>query len=108
MANPETSRVAQTEGSFIGAEGRRIYWQAWREGATPTRAAIILAHGAAEHSGRYGHLVESLAPAGYPIWALDHHGHGRSEGRRAVIERLGQAVVDLGTLVDMAAAEEPD
>ena len=100
--------MTHRDGTFRGAEGRRIFWQAWRQDGVPTRAAIVLAHGAAEHSGRYGHVVEKLVPAGYPIWALDHHGHGRSEGRRAVIERLGQAVADVDTLVDFVAAEEPD
>ena len=107
MAQPDTSRLAHTEGRFRGAEGRQIYWQAWRADV-PTRAAIVLAHGAAEHSGRYGYVIERLVPAGYPIWALDHHGHGRSEGRRAVIDRMRHAVADLDTLVDMAAAEQPD
>jgi len=107
MAQPDTSRLAHSEGTFRGAEDREIYWQAWRADV-PTRAAIVLAHGAAEHSGRYGYVVERLVPAGYPIWALDHHGHGRSEGRRAVIDRMRHAVADLDTLVDMAAAEQPD
>src|SRR6476620_6013041 len=107
MAKPDTSSLAHTEGRFRGAEGRQIYWQAWRDDGAPTRAAIVLAHGAAEHSGRYRYVVEKLVPAGYPIWALDHHGHGRSEGRRAFIERLGQAVTDVDTLVDMVAADEP-
>jgi len=108
MPEPDISSIAHTEGTFSGAEGREIYWQSWRDEAVPTRAVIVLAHGAAEHSGRYRYVVEKLVPAGYPIWALDHHGHGRSEGRRAVIERLGQAVADIGTLVDMVAADEPD
>ena len=107
MAHPDTSSLARTEGTFRGAEGREIYWQAWRA-KVPTRAAIVLSHGASEHSGRYGYVVERLVPAGYPIWALDHHGHGRSEGRRAVIERTAHAVADLDQLVDIAAAAEPD
>jgi acylglycerol lipase len=107
MAQPDTSRLAHSEGTFRGAEDREIYWQAWRADV-PTRAAIVLAHGAAEHSGRYGYVVERLVPAGYPIWALDHHGHGRSEGRRAVIDRTEHAVADLDSLVEMAAAAEPE
>jgi acylglycerol lipase len=107
MAKPDTSRLAHTEETFRGAKGREIYWQSWRA-EIPTRAAIVLAHGASEHSGRYGYVVERLVPAGYPIWALDHHGHGRSQGRRAVIERTEHAVADLDSLVDIAAAAEPE
>jgi acylglycerol lipase len=107
MARPDTSRLAHAEGRFHGAEGRQIYWQSWRA-EVPTRAVIVLAHGAAEHSGRYGYVVERLVPAGYPIWALDHQGHGRSEGRRAVIDRIAQAVADIDTVVDTAAGEEAE
>ena len=31
-------------------------------------------------SGRYGALVHSLNSKGFDVFALDHHGHGRSEG----------------------------
>jgi alpha-beta hydrolase superfamily lysophospholipase len=60
----------------------------------------VLLHGLGEHSGRYDHLGRALAAAGRTTWALDHRGHGRSEGRRANIERLEWAVADVGRLVD--------
>jgi acylglycerol lipase len=95
------------EGSFTGARGLRIHWQAW-EPDGPRRAAIVLAHGAAEHVGRYGHLLERVLPAGYCVHALDHRGHGRSEGQRSVIDRLGHALADLDTFVDLVRGEHPD
>jgi alpha-beta hydrolase superfamily lysophospholipase len=41
------------------------------------------------------------------VYALDHRGHGKSDGPRAVIDRLDNAVADVGTLVALAAAEHP-
>lgn len=94
------------EGSFTGAgSGPRIAWRAWRPDGPPT-ATLVLAHGAGEHAGRYGHLVDRLVPAGIAVHALDHRGHGRSEGPRAVVDRLQHAADDVGTLVDLARQPE--
>jgi acylglycerol lipase len=67
----------------------------------------VLAHGASEHSGRYAWVGEQLAERGYALYALDHRGHGRSEGPRAVIDRMDHAVADLDDLVGLAGSEHP-
>lgn len=95
------------EGSFEGAGGLRIAWQAWRgEGAA--RSVIVLCHGVSEHAGRYRHLVDRLVPAGHHVYGLDHRGHGRSEGPRAFIDSLDNVVSDFDRLVDQARTDEPD
>jgi acylglycerol lipase len=91
------------EGRFTGERGLEIYWQAWLPEGTP-RAVVVLAHGASEHSGRYAWTGDQLAGRGYALYAIDHRGHGRSEGRRAVIDRMSHAVEDLHTLVENAAS----
>jgi acylglycerol lipase len=97
------TNAARREGTFAGAGGVEIYWQAW-EGESP-RATLVLAHGAAEHSGRYAHVAAPLNAAGYSVLALDHRGHGHSSGPRALIDRLENAVADLHTLVGQAREE---
>lgn len=62
----------------------RVSWSP--DGAA--RAAIVLAHGLAEHSGRYDAVAKTLTDAGYAVYALDHEGHGRSPGRRGHIDRF--------------------
>jgi alpha-beta hydrolase superfamily lysophospholipase len=96
------------EGRFGGEGGVEIYWQAWLPagGATP-RATIVLAHGASEHGGRYAWTGEQLAARGYALYAIDHRGHGRSAGDRAVIDRMRNAVEDLHTLVEKAKSAQP-
>jgi acylglycerol lipase len=95
------------EGSFEGVGGLKIFRQAWLpEGRA--RAAIVLAHGASEHSGRYAWVGRTLAGQGLALHALDHRGHGRSEGPRAVIDRIDHAVADLDELVTLAGAAHPD
>ncbi|HEY6352570.1 MAG TPA: alpha/beta hydrolase [Candidatus Angelobacter sp.] len=44
----------------------------------PCKAVVQIAHGLAEHAGRYARLAEALTAAGYAVYANDHRGHGRS------------------------------
>ena len=92
------------EGSFTGAKGRRIYTQSWLPKGTP-RDQVVIAHGYAEHSGRYDAVGRFLAARGFAVHALDHHGHGKSAGARAVIARFAQADADIDTLVDKVRAD---
>lgn len=94
------------EAQFAGVGGLRIYRQAWTPAQEP-RAVVVIAHGAGEHSGRYGHVAARLVDEGFAVHALDHRGHGRSEGPRALIDRMDHAVADLDLLVVEAAAEHP-
>lgn len=47
---------------------------------------ILLAHGYAEHAGRYSHSIERFAQAGFDVFAYDHRGHGKSGGPRAQVD----------------------
>jgi len=94
------------QGFLEGAGGRRIFWQSWGAGAQP-RAVIVIVHGASEHSDRYQYVAGALVADGYAVCALDHRGHGRSDGPRAVIDRLDNAVADLDQLVVQAQDRHP-
>jgi acylglycerol lipase len=97
--------MTHVDGRFSGAGGVDLFWQAWTP-ADP-RAVVVIAHGAGEHSGRYEHVARRLVDAGYAVYALDHRGHGRSAGRRALVDRMDQAIADVRTLVGRAASENP-
>jgi acylglycerol lipase len=98
--------VEHTEGKFVGAKWLEIYWQAWKD-EVPSRAAVVISHGAGEHSGRYERVAIHLAEVGYPVHALDHRGHGRSAGRRAFVDRIEHAAADLDVLIDLTRREQP-
>jgi acylglycerol lipase len=99
--------VEHKEGQFTGAKGLEIYWQSWQD-TVPMRAVVVISHGAGEHSGRYRRVAVQLAAIGYPVYALDHRGHGHSGGRRALVDRLDNAAADLDLLIDLARREHPD
>ncbi|WP_162932613.1 alpha/beta hydrolase [Solimonas sp. K1W22B-7] len=88
------------DGQLSGAGGRRIYWQSWLP--VRTSFAVVIAHGACEHSGRYQRLAEYLLEQGAAVYALDHRGHGRSEGSRAYLDRFEHACQDIDQVVEMA------
>lgn len=92
---------------WLGAtDGTRLYWQAW--GAPDAaRGPVVLVHGAAEHGGRYAHVAERLAAEGYSVYALDHRGHGRSDGPRAMIDRFDRLVQDLALFIARVREEHP-
>jgi len=98
--------VTRREGWLTGVGGLRIYWQAWLPEVDP-RGAVVIAHGAGEHSDRYQHVATALVADGYAVYAIDHRGHGRSEGSRALIDRIGNAATDLDALVVLASAAHP-
>jgi acylglycerol lipase len=99
--------TTRRESSFSGIGGLEIYWQAWLPDSSAI-AVVVIAHGAGEHSGRYPHVAARLASEGYAVYAIDHRGHGRSQGPRALIDRLDNAGADLDRLVALAAGEHPD
>ncbi|MGH4010041.1 MAG: lysophospholipase [Pseudonocardiaceae bacterium] len=94
------------EGHREIAPGRSAYWQAWLP-STRVRAVIVIVHGLGEHSGRYAHVGNRLAASGFAAYAADYRGHGRSDGRRANIERMALIVADLSCFVRFAAERHP-
>jgi acylglycerol lipase len=89
-----------------GLELFRRWWRDDRADSDPPAAVVVLVHGAGEHSGRYEHVAERLVGDGYAVHALDHRGHGRSQGPRALIDRVDHAVTDLNALVSAAIQHE--
>ena len=94
------------EGEFTGVGQTHIFHRTWLPEAAP-KAVVLLSHGVAEHSGRYGHVAERLTGAGYAVFALDHRGHGRSAGQRSLVDRVDHAVKDLNHLYGVARDAHP-
>jgi acylglycerol lipase len=95
------------EGRFKGYKGLKLYYQYWLPDKRP-KAVLLVAHGLAEHSGRYKNLVNYFVPKGYAVYALDHRGHGRSEGTRSYIDRFSDYLADLKTFFDKVRKEQGD
>lgn len=103
---PEVA-ARHTEGHLHGAEGRNLYWQSWLPEVGDPKAVVVIAHGASEHGGRYRYVVERLVGEGFAVYAIDHRGHGRSDGTRGQVDRMDHLVSDLDQLVAQARAAHP-
>lgn len=79
----------------------------------PVRAVVLVAHGMAEHAGRYARFAAALNGAGYAVYAFDHRGHGHSARDAAELghfaERDGwnRAVADLAAAGELALQRHP-
>ncbi len=82
-------------GTFRTADGLTLATRRWMPHDRP-RAAVVVLHGLAEHSGRYAHVAAHLMLHDYAVYAFDLRGHGRSEGEpRAYAESFDRYVDDI-------------
>lgn len=91
-----SGQVRHTEGNFLGWQNLKLYYQGWLPKTEP-KAILVVVHGLAEHSGRYQPLAERFVPLNYGVFALDHRGHGKSEGLPGYVTRFQDYLIDLET-----------
>eukprot|EP00004_Rigifila_ramosa_P023056 TRINITY_DN6414_c0_g3_i1.p1 TRINITY_DN6414_c0_g3~~TRINITY_DN6414_c0_g3_i1.p1 ORF type:complete len:361 (-),score=66.48 TRINITY_DN6414_c0_g3_i1:32-1024(-) len=87
-------------------KGHHLFRTEWL--AENPRALVLLLHGLGEHSARYGHLATELNKNGFSMFALDHKGHGKSSGARALIESVDEYVDDVIELADWIVSRFPN
>lgn len=83
--------MKEETGVFAGSDGGDRFFRIWEseEKQGPLQGlTLILSHGYAEHSGRYTKLAEAVCKQGGRLAAVDHYGHGKSAGKRALIPRF--------------------
>jgi alpha-beta hydrolase superfamily lysophospholipase len=93
-----------SEGKFNGAGERSVYFQCWEPESVP-RAVLLVAHGAGEHSARYQPLAQFMTGYGFAVAALDHNGHGYSEGKPGHVNSFDEYLYDLATFHRQVAAQ---
>ena len=94
--------MQQQESWLESSDGTALHLLHWPT-AKPPLALLMIAHGMAEHAGRYAQLAAKLNAAGYGVYALDQRGHGRSAergvlGHYADTDGWNKVVGDLDTL----------
>ncbi|TGK33372.1 alpha/beta hydrolase [Leptospira gomenensis] len=93
--------------TFAGGGGSKIFYRSYqpKEGRKGNRV-LVVQHGIGEHGGRYEFLVEALAGTGTALYMIDSRGHGRSEGKRGVVDSFSDFLSDLDQLISIAAEKE--
>ena len=95
------------QGWFESADGTRLLWRRLRP-EDDARATLLFVHGLAEHSGRYLHVLENFAGAGYDCWAFDYRCHGESPGLRVHVDRFDEFVDDVAAAHRMVRDAVPN
>lgn len=87
--------------------GNTIFTHRWNPPGVQMQnvPGIYLLHGTGEHAGRYHRLASRLADAGWRVGAHDHPGHGKSEGKRGLIDPAGSLAVQAAIQIQAFARE---
>jgi acylglycerol lipase len=95
------------EGNFKGIKDFNIYYQAWQPD-NKAKAILLIAHGFGGHSGLYFNVVNHFVPKDFAVYALDHRGHGRSDGERVHVDDFSEYVDDLKIFFNIVRKENPE
>lgn len=95
------------EGKFSGYKNLNLYYQCWLPTGKP-KALLVVIHGLAEHSGRYGNMARYFTAKGYAVYSYDHRGHGKSEGQHGYVERFRYYLNDLNTFLNTVYGNHRD
>jgi alpha-beta hydrolase superfamily lysophospholipase len=104
--------MQSTTFTYKDQDGVEIFVYKWAPTGSP-KAAIQIAHGLAEHAGRYERMAKTLTNAGFICYADDHRGHGKTAGEKEKLGVLGpggweSTVKALKVLSDIIKKENPN
>jgi alpha-beta hydrolase superfamily lysophospholipase len=91
--------MKQETGFFRSKDNLRLRYRIWDINGGDAPAVLIL-HGNAEHSGRYGELAGFLNEKGCRVFAFDARGHGESEGERGYVRDFKDLTEDVDSFID--------
>ncbi len=88
------------------ADGTKLQTESW----TPDeiRCVVVIAHGGAEHVGRYAPLAKELESIGAWVIGPDHRGQGESGGKPGHVESFDVYGHDLVQVMDAYAQTRPE
>lgn len=98
--------MTHQQSTLSSNSGCRIYTQNWQPGDEP-KAVLILVHGLAEHSNRYVGIANYFTEQDYAVYALDHEGHGHSQGLRGYINSFDDFLTTLDQYLNNIANQHP-
>ena len=95
-----------SKGGVEGVVSVEIFTREWQPAGEP-RGVVVISHGLNAHSGQYGWVAQQFTSHGLAVHALDHRGHGRSEGERFFVKKFADWTNDLATFIDIVKTRQP-
>lgn len=86
-------------------EGVKLFARCWEP--EEVKGVVCIAHGFAEHSARYRHVAHYFGNKGMATLALDHIGHGKSEGKRGYTPSYDFMLDSIGDVLQEAGKRYP-
>lgn len=107
MTSVTLSGVHQRNGTFAGAGGLPLYYQAWMPPDRRNRKAVLInLHGLGDHSGLYPSIASHFPGRGVAVYAYDMRGNGRSPGQRAYLREWDEYRGDLHAFLALVRERE--
>lgn len=106
MAAPSAPDFLLTLAAPSRGAGAQLFGQAWLPKDAP-KAIVVLAHGYAEHAARYAHVAKVFTDAGMAVYAIDHWGHGRSDGTRGFVPHFSVFLDGMSALLAHVSQAHP-
>src|SRR5690606_5121419 len=104
-----------TDFTFVADDGATIYCKMWVDESYSTPKGIVqIAHGMAEHVGRYDVFAKALIKEGYVVYGNEHRGHGQTGlnaniiGYFAAENGFDLVVEDMYQLTEMIRKNHPN
>jgi alpha-beta hydrolase superfamily lysophospholipase len=95
------------EGQLTTSDGLTLATKTWLPDGD-MKAMVPFCHGGGEHSGRYQHVGEAFAAAGYGLHMADLRGHGKSPGKRGHMMAWEEYRSDMQAIMEEARKIAPD
>lgn len=97
--------VAAKLGRFPASTGTPLYYEWWMP--TACKAILVVVHGLAEHSGRYGPFIRHMVAQGFGVAIYDQRGHGQSHGEPGHVEQFQDWLTDLAQFIQFTKEAHP-
>jgi alpha-beta hydrolase superfamily lysophospholipase len=109
MTNSAVPGLEHRDGTFAGAGGLPLYYQAWLPPDRQQKKAVLInLHGLGDHSGLYPTLASHFPAHGIALYAYDMRGNGRSPGQRAYLRGWHEYRSDLRAFLEQVRKWEGD
>jgi acylglycerol lipase len=86
--------MIQDNYQIYSGSGTQLYCVSWQPDK-PAKAVLCIVHGLGEHHGRYEEMAIKCVENQIAVFAFDHRGHGKSEGKRGHALSIAQFVEDV-------------
>ncbi|KAG9403243.1 hypothetical protein AC1031_005889 [Aphanomyces cochlioides] len=93
-----------TEGSFASGRGIRLYTRKYIPSSSYS-VVVLFFDGVGEHCFCYHNILSSIAKQGIAVYAMDHQGHGKSEGAHFDCGSFEEFTDDIFTFNDIIRRE---